>query len=76
MQRMWTAKLQTVTGTRLHADEAGWDRCNQFKQCGPGHAVANLHDFACGIHAMHGEDVLGEIDADGVNGVRGLPLLQ
>lgn len=117
MQRMWTAKLQTVmnagtfwppefdkplagtvyrqlalllqgfdghkaskltrpvvgTGARFHADEAWRQRCDQLKQFGPGHAGANQYGFACGIHTMNGEDVLGGIDTNGDNG-HGLPL--
>ena len=32
--------------------------------------------IACGIRAMNGKDILGEIDSDGDNGGHGLPLPQ
>ena len=33
-----------------------------------------MQSLACRIYAMHGKDVLGEIDSNGDNGSHGLPL--
>jgi len=60
-------------GARFYADQARLGRCDELKQLGARHVGPNLCGLACGIYAMNGKDVLGEIDSDGDN-VHGLPL--
>ena len=43
-------------------------------KAGARNAGAHQRGLACGVRAMYGKDVLGEIDADGDNGRHGLPL--
>jgi hypothetical protein len=52
----------------------GGSEATEFKQLAARNAGAHQRGLACGVHAMYGKDVLGEIDADGDNGRHGLPL--
>ena len=51
--------------TGFHANQARWQLDNEFDQLGTRHLGAYQHGFACFIHAMHGENVLCQIDANG-----------
>jgi hypothetical protein len=51
----------------------GWERGNEFEQLGAWYVGAHQHGFACGVHTMNGEHVLGEIYSDSDN-AHGLPL--
>ena len=53
------------TGTRLHADEAGWQVGNELQKFGAGHLRAHQSWFACFIDAVHRKDVLGDINSNG-----------
>jgi hypothetical protein len=57
----------------FHADQARWQRGDELQQLVACDAGAHQHGFAGRIHAMHGEDVLGQVDAYGYD-AHGLPL--
>jgi len=48
------------TGAGLPADQAGWQMGHAFEQLGAWYRWTHQGGFASFIHAMHGEDVLGE----------------
>lgn len=52
----------------FHADQARRQRCNELQQLAARHARTHQHRLACGIQAMDGKDVLGEINPNGNNG--------
>jgi hypothetical protein len=58
---------------RFHADQARRQGRDQLKQLGASDAGTNQHRTARIIHAMHGKNVLGEIDSQSDNS-HGLPL--
>lgn len=62
------------TRAGLHADHARRQRRDQLVQFVACHAGANQLGLAGLVDAVHGEHVLGEINADGHNS-HGLPLL-
>jgi len=60
-------------GARFHPHDAGRQRGDQFRQLGPRHARAFELRLAKLIDAVHGKNILGEIDTNGQNR-HGLPL--
>lgn len=59
---------------RLHADQAGRQRRNEFQQPGARHTGTHQGRPARGVHTVNGKHVLGKIDSDSDNS-HGLPLL-
>jgi len=53
------------SAARLPADQARRQVGNEFKQFGAWHLRAYQGGLASLIHAMHGKDVLGQINSNG-----------
>jgi len=56
-----------VVGARagFHADQAGRQIGNQLQQLSAWYLGAHQRGLACLIHALHGKDILGEINSNG-----------
>jgi hypothetical protein len=62
------ARPVVSTRARFHADQARRQRGNQLQQRVASDVGAHQSRLAAFIDAVHGKDVLGEIDSDGDNG--------
>ena len=56
------------TGAGPHADEARWQRRDQPGQLIARNTWLDEHRFACLVHTVNGEYILGKIDSDSDNG--------